>query len=131
MHAIKQQQDEGKAQQQQQPQQQKKVVAGSNQASGSGLSRLVTAAQQRWEVLDNQQRAATVALGVLSLVVLPPALKLIVLSAERVLIASLLATEELLVQVILKAGVVAAAVAVVGVAAYAIWTFSFAGKGQK
>lgn len=56
------------------------------------------------------------------------ALTLVVLGAERVFIGSLLATEELLLQLILKGGAVLGAAAAVVATVYVVWSFGFAKK---
>jgi len=73
-----------------------------------------------------QQRAATVLAGAAVLFLLPKIVTLVIIGGERVLIGSLLAVEEVLVQLLFKGGVLAGLVGAVGVAAYVVW--SFAGK---
>jgi hypothetical protein len=53
-------------------------------------------------------------------------LTLVILGAERVLIAGLLAAEEVILELLVKGGVLAGVVGAVAVAAYVAW--SFAGK---
>lgn len=61
---------------------------------------------QRWEQLDNPQKAYTVLVGLLLLLALPRVLTLVVLGLERVLIGGLLAIEEVLLELLLKGGAV-------------------------
>jgi hypothetical protein len=60
--------------------------------------------QSKWADLDTPQKAYAVVVGLAALVALPRVLTLVVLGVERVIIGGLLAAEEVLLELLFKAG---------------------------
>jgi hypothetical protein len=60
--------------------------------------------QSKWDDLDTPQKAYAVIVGLSALVALPKVLTLVVLGVERVIIGGLLAVEEVLLELLFKAG---------------------------
>lgn len=87
----------------QQQQQQPDRSSSSNDAADS-TPEWVQQLQSKWDDLDTPQKAYAVVVGLAALVALPRVLTLAVLGVERVIIGGLLAAEEVLLELLFKAG---------------------------
>eukprot|EP00877_Chromochloris_zofingiensis_P008448 jgi/Chrzof1/3857/Cz13g11110.t1 len=86
-------------------------------------TRWLQAQYSRWLQLTSPQKAYTIVLGVILAVALPRLLVLLFVLLERMLVGSLLATEEVLLSLLWKGIIVLFAVVAVALVVYGVYVF--------